>query len=307
MKTYHLCWSGGDEVLFRDKEDFRHAIVCLCLAAHKTGSRLLAYCFMSNHVHICIRTNQLAKVIKTFRYAYTRYFNSKYGRRGRLGEKGFFILRLDGLHHILTAISYILRNPLHHGICSTPFEYEYSSVRAAFRKELGFAHKVTYILDEKQYHFLPDGNKLPRWAKMDETGLLLPESIIDVNDLEHMFSTARTYIYYMNRLSNETWEKEQDEDKNGRSPIKLEDIEEGVRTHNIRTLLANEHGRADYRATTDLEICRIIDTVLVPASGAATVYSMSMEQRKSCEQYLVNKYHLPKEQIKRCMGGDAGI
>ena len=224
-----------------------------------------------------------------------------------MGEKGFFILRLDGLYHILTAISYILRNPLHHGICSTPFEYEYSSVRAVFRKELGFAHKVTYILDEKQYHFLPDGNKLPRWAKMDETGLLLPESIIDVNDLEHMFSTARTYIYYMNRLSNETWEKEQDEDKNGRSPIKLEDIEEGVRTHNIRTLLANEHGRADYRTTTDLEICRIIDTVLVPASGAATVYSMSMEQRKSCEQYLVNKYHLPKDQIKRCMGGDTGI
>lgn len=224
-----------------------------------------------------------------------------------MGERSFFILRLDGLHHILTAISYILRNPLHHGICSTPFEYEYSSVRAVFMKELGFAHKVTYILDEKQYHFLPEGNKLPRWAKMDETGLLLPESIIDVDDLEHMYSTARTYIYYMNRLSGETWESEQDADKNGRPPIKLEDIEEGVRAHNIRTLLANEHGRADYRATTDLEICRIIDTVLVPASGAASVYGMSMEQRKTCAQHLAKEYHLSKDQITRCMGGDNGI
>jgi len=262
---------------------------------------------MSNHVHICVRTNQLAKLIKTFRYAYSRYFNSKYERHGRLGERTFFILRLEGLHHILTAISYILRNPLHHGVCSTPFEYEYSSVRAAFMKELGFAHKVTYILDERQYHFLPDGNKLPRGAKMDETGLLLPESIIDINDLEHMYSTARTYLYYMNRISNESWEGEQDEDKNGRPPIRLCDIEEGVRTHNIRTLLANEHGRADYRAKTDLEICRIIDTVLVPASGAASIYCMSMEQRKVCSQYLANKHHISKEQIIRCMGGAGDI
>lgn len=307
MKTYHLCWSGGAGILFRDKEDFRHAIACLCLAVYKTESRLLAYCFMSNHVHICIRTNQLAKFIKIFRYAYSRYFNSKYKRKGRLGEKTFFILRLEGLHHTLTAISYILRNPLHHGICSTPFEYEYSSARAVFVKELGFAHKVIYILNEKQHQFLPDRNKLPQWAKMDESGLLRPESIIDTNDLEHMFSTARSYLYYMNRLSNDTWEREQDEDKNGRPPISLGDIEAGVKTHNIRTLLANEHGRADYRTATDLEICSFIDTVLVPASGAASVYRMSIEEYRICAQHLAYKFHLSKEQIIRCMGGTRGI
>ena len=56
-KTYHLCLSGKHEVLFRCREDFIRGINCLCLAAIKTQSSLLAYSFMSNHVHICVRTD----------------------------------------------------------------------------------------------------------------------------------------------------------------------------------------------------------------------------------------------------------
>ena len=303
MKTYHLCWSGESEVLFRDKKDFRHAIVCLCLAAHKTKSLMLAYCFMSNHVHICIRTNKLTELIKTFRYSYSRYFNRKYRRRGRLGEKTFFIMKLDGLHHILTAISYILRNPLHHGVCNTPFEYEYSSVRAAFRQELGFAHKVIYIANKKQYHFLPSRNKLPKAFLMEETGLILPESVVDVIDIEHLFSTARSYIYFMNRLSGEKWEKEQDEDKNGQSPIRIQDIEHGATNQDIRSMLANEHGKSDYKAKTDIEICHEIDNILVTKAGVESVYCMSRKQLDACAQHLTRKYHASTSQISRCLGG----
>lgn len=304
MKTYHLCWSGGKEVLFRNKEDYRHGIICLYLAAHKTETLLLAYCLMSNHIHICVRTDQMATFIKRFRYAYTRYFNSKYRRKGRLGGKLFYILRVEGIHHIITAISYILRNPLHHGICSTPFGYEFSSVRAIFRKELGYDHNVKYILDEKKHRFLPSHNSLPKEVKMDETGLILPESIIDVNDLEHLYVTARTYMYFMNRLSGENWEKEQEEDKNGRPPVKLDDIENGVAsTHSIKFLMNNEHGRTNHSTRTDIEICRIIDSVLVPKSGCESVYCMSDKDRKVCAKHLADTYHLPKEQVVRCMGG----
>ena len=126
-KTYHLCLSSGNEVLFRSKEDFIRGINCLCLAAYKTGAVLLAYSFMSNHVHICARTNSSKKLIRAFRYAYTRYFNAKYDRRGSLGDHGFFQMKIEGLYHLLTAIAYILRNPMHHGVTGTPFGYPYSS------------------------------------------------------------------------------------------------------------------------------------------------------------------------------------
>lgn len=302
-KILHLCWSGGDEVLFRSKEDYRHGIICLCLAAHKAGTRLLAYCFMSNHVHICIGTEDPAEFVKCFRYAYSRYFNSRYHRKGRLGERSFFMLEIVGLHHFLTAVSYILRNPLHHGICSTPFEYEFSSVRAAFRKELGYGNEIKFMPHRKFYRHLPDRNVLPDSVKMDTHGLILPESVIDTTDLEHQFSTARAYMYFMNRLSGENWEKEQSEDRNGHPPIRVEDIERGVRTHGIKTLLANEHGKVNYKAMTDIELCFEIDRNIVQSAGASSLYLMTDSQLKEVARILSRRYHLPKDQIIRCLGG----
>ena len=108
-KTYHLCLSSKNEILFRCKEDFIRGINCLCLTAYSFETSLLAYVFMPNHVHICIRTKDVEKLFQRFWYTYTRYFNSKYGRRGHLGESDFYKLEIEGLYHLLTAIANILR------------------------------------------------------------------------------------------------------------------------------------------------------------------------------------------------------
>ena len=195
--------------MFRDNNDFIRGINCLCLAAHKTQSTLLAYSFMSNHVHLGVRTEHPDMLMKSFRYPYNRYFNCKYKRTGLLGERNYFKLELDGLYHLLTAIAYILRNPLHHGVAATPFGYRYSSISALFKEEMGSFMTPDLLPQKSQYHFLPEGVTLPKGFKMDITGLILPESVIDVADLEHQFSTARTFIYYMNRLTSDAWKSEQ--------------------------------------------------------------------------------------------------
>ena len=85
-KVYHFCLSAGEcGVLCRTDEDYRYLVNCLGLAGYMTGSLLLAYCVMSNHVHCCVRTDDVAGFIKRWRYSYTRYFNEKYRRKGRLG------------------------------------------------------------------------------------------------------------------------------------------------------------------------------------------------------------------------------
>ena len=84
-KTYHVCLSADtDGVLCRSEEDYKRLITCIVLAGYQTGSFLLAYVVMSNHVHLCVRTDNLNIFIKKWRYMYTRYFNQKYGRTGRL-------------------------------------------------------------------------------------------------------------------------------------------------------------------------------------------------------------------------------
>lgn len=300
-KTYHLCWSGNEEILFRSRRDYIHGIICLFIAAHETESTLLAYCLMSNHIHICIRTEQKKHFIKAFRYSYTRYFNSRYQRRGKLGEPRFFSIEIKGLHHILAAISYILRNPVHHGVCSTPFAYEFSSARAMFNHELGFTLRARPASKKKHHNQIPDRHKIPSHVRMDDEGLIMPDSIVDTADLEHQFSSVRAFLYYMNRVSGEEWEKEQFEDKGGTPPITLEDIEHGVRGTNLRDMLANMSGRTNLRGIGDIELCEIIDNEIIKRYGDETIYTLHHDKLLDMAESLQLKYRISKERVSRCL------
>jgi hypothetical protein len=37
-KTYHLCLSAGDEIMFRDLEDYNRGFNCFALALYKSNS-----------------------------------------------------------------------------------------------------------------------------------------------------------------------------------------------------------------------------------------------------------------------------
>jgi hypothetical protein len=256
---------------------------------------------MSNHVHICIRGTNIKAFIKAFRYSYSRYFNSKYHRRGRLGEKLFFQQEVNGLHHLLTVIAYILRNPLHHGVCKTPFEYEFSSVHAPFGKELGLHFRDTEQGGKIPYWQMPSRHKMPPHVKIDSNGHLLSESIVDTADLEHQFSTARSYLYFMNRLSGEAWEKEQLQDNTGNPPIRVENIEQGVRCGSIQQMLANETGRNRVLNIDDIKLCTIIDEYIDKTYKGETVYTLPVSKSIKIAESLRGKHHLSREQIIRCM------
>ena len=298
-KTYHLCLSSGTELMFRNDADYIRGNNCLCLAAHKTGSSLLGYSLMSNHTHIGVRTEDPRSFMKAFRYPYNRYFNKKYGRVGQLGEKEFFQIEIEGLYHLIAALSYILRNALHHGVAATAFGYRYSSIHALFRKELGRFDSPELMPKKSQYLYLPGNEPLPKGFKMDTSGLILPESVIDVADVEHQFSTARTFLFYMNRLSGEAWEKEQLQDALNIPPVTLEHIESNVAYHDLKTMLTNEHGRSNYNSMTDIQVCDTIDILL----GGHSVYCIPQSEIERIARYLSGNYRLPQEQINRCLAG----
>lgn len=63
----------------------------------------------------------------------------------------------------------------------------------------------------------------------------------------------------MNRLSSEVWEKEQLQDAVNIPPVTIEQIESNVRYQDLKTMLGNEHARANYNAMNDMQLCGIID------------------------------------------------
>ena len=151
---------------------------------------------------------------------------------------------------------------------------------------------------KSQYLFLPGNVSLPAGYKMDSSGLILPHSAIDVADVEHQFSTARTFLYYMNRLSGEAWEKEQLQDGDNIPPITIEQIERTIRYQDLKTMLGNEHGRANYNAINDIQLCGIIDKLF----GDRSVYCVPQSEIERIARYLHCSYRIPYEQANRCLG-----
>lgn len=300
-KTYHICLSAGDGLLFRTNEDYVRGFNCLALAANETDTVILADSLMSNHLHICVRTEVPARFMSKFRIAYSRYFNSRYCRRGRLGERLPFIVELSGFYHVLTAICYVLRNPLHHSIASTPFGYKHSSANSYFRSELGKFYNQTEMQYKSYYRFLPKNAVCPDGYLMDTDGLLMRETVIDVADVEHMFGTPRSFLYYMNRLSSEEWVKEQNKDDNSLPPITLETIEKGVSYQSIKAMYANESGRNNYNSLNDIQLCDLIDNEILALFHKSSVYQMTASDLQRASDILRRQYHLPESQIMRCL------
>ena len=141
-KTYHLCLSAGDEIMFRDLDDYHRGFNCFAIALYKTDSTGLVESFMSNHFHLVIQTENPKDFMYNMRQPYSKYFNHKYGRSGILGEDKHFQIEISGLHHHLAAMSYTLRNALHHGIAPIPYAYPHSSANVI----LYHPHFLAYLV-----------------------------------------------------------------------------------------------------------------------------------------------------------------
>ena len=280
-KTVHLCLSSHDEVMYRSEEDLVMGFNCLALAVLETESRLLAEGFMTTHNHKLVQTDSIAELVKRERYAYTRYFNSKYKRKGRLGEKTPFSLDVEGVFHTQTAANYVLKQGLHHGLASTPFEYAHCSANAFFRKELGKSFTPQLLPDCSRYNFLPHCRTLPQQYRMAINGLILREDIIDTAYVEEIYITPRNFLYQMNRLTDERTVSEQTKE-NSLPPVTLERIENGVPGFDVRSALIFEQGRVDRKVLSDIELCSIIDKEYLPRLlEGGTIYDLPAHKRQS--------------------------
>lgn len=300
-KTYHLCLSAGDEVMFRDQEDYNRGFNCFALALYKTGSTGLVESFMATHTHQMVQTSDPKEFMWHFRQPYSMYFNHKYQREGKLGESTHFSMEIVGYHHMLAAASYVLRNALHHGVVSIPYAYPHCSVNSIFRKDMGKFHYMKTLPQKYYSKYIGRRAECPDNYKMSENGLFLRETVLDIPQVENMFVTPRTFNYYMSRKSSEEWEAEQKKDGNNISPVTLASIESGVNMHDIGKMLIFENGKADYRKVSDMELCTELDTMAGIRYGKHSVYQLSIKEKQQIATELYRTRHLSEAQIRRCL------
>ena len=304
-ESYSLCFTSHDEVMFRDEEDHGVFINVMAIEGFRTGSEIMSDSEMSNHVHINAFTDCPIVFAGRTRMAYTKYVNRKYGRSGRFGEKGTYVLKVDGFNHQLVLSNYILRNGLHHGVSTSALGYPFCSVQEMFARELGIPTKpAVFTRREEIAGFLPRYADFPDSYVMDKNGIFLRSSFMEIRRTEQFYISPRNFLYQMNRLTDETWIQDQIKDQTGK-PITLADVEYGLDEKSISQLLNNEHGRnSGIPRMQDLDVCKLIDRDLLTRYGSTTVYRATDSQKKRIYGILRYDYHLPDNQIRRCLVWD---
>lgn len=301
-ESYSICFTSHNEVMFRDEADHGMFINVMAIEGYKTRSEILSDSEMSNHVHINAFTWQPTQFAGRTRMAYTKYFNGKYGRKGRMGEKGTYVLRVNGFNHQLVLNNYIFRNGLHHCAAATAFGYPFCSINEMFATDLGRTlPPAVYTKRSDIAAFLPRFADFPDSYVMDANGIILRRSFMEIRQVEMFYSSPRNFLYQMNRLTDETWEEEQMKDGTG-EPITLADVEPGLDKTAIAQLLNNEYGRNfNPSRMQDLDVCRLIDRDILPGYGVTSVYYLSDTQKKRIARLLKEEFHLPDKQIQRCL------
>jgi len=116
------------DVFFTD-EDRLEYLKHLAEQGERFGVSYLAWCLMSNHVHLIAvpkHENSLAQGVGEAHRRYTRYINFREGWRGYLFQGRFHSFPLEG-DYLLAATRYVLRNPVRAGIVKRAWNYRWSS------------------------------------------------------------------------------------------------------------------------------------------------------------------------------------
>lgn len=243
------------------------------MALHKTGSTGLVESFMATHTHQMVQTDDPDGFMYNFRLPYCMYFNHKYHRSGRLGEKLHF----------------------------TTYAYPHCSANSIFRKEMGKFQEERILPPKSIYKYIGRRAECPPSYKMGESGLFLRESVLDIPQVQNMFGTPRSFNFYMTRKSGEEWEKEQTKDGNGTAPVNLDLIERGVDLHDIGKMMIFENGKADYRKVSDIELCTELDALARLRFNRHSVYQLTDNEKTKIANELYYERHIGLAQIRRCL------
>ena len=131
---HHVIQRGNNkEKVFFDKEDREQYLSLLKKYADKWDSAILAYCLMSNHVHLLTKPKEdesLYKMMQGITLCYTQYINRKYKRTGRLWESRYYSCIVDKEKYLWAVARYIEQNPTRAKIVKKEEDFLYSSARA---------------------------------------------------------------------------------------------------------------------------------------------------------------------------------
>lgn len=146
---FHIIVQGiNKEEIFKEKRYINEYLNLIKRYTRELNLDIMAYCIMTNHAHLLIKTDKVEKISKLMQKVnslYARYYNyMKNGRVGYVFRDRFVSEPIDSKTYLINCIKYIHMNPVKAGIVDKCGDYEFST----FNDYLKEVKKTNWNKDE---------------------------------------------------------------------------------------------------------------------------------------------------------------
>lgn len=131
--TLHLINRGNRRgELFKSPLDYEAFLQKMSDLSKNEGYIIDAYCLMTNHYHLLIRTSDypVSEWMQALQYYYARYFNKKHECDGHVFQGRYQARIINSAAYLMEVSRYIHLNPVRAAIVKRPEDYRYSSYKA---------------------------------------------------------------------------------------------------------------------------------------------------------------------------------
>jgi putative transposase len=164
--------SNSRDTIFEAPSDFFHYLKLMGKACKREPIDLIAFCIMSNHVHLILTPHQpagLSRFMATVQQGYAKYFNATRFREGHLWKERFYSCPIDE-SWLDCAFQYVIDNPVRAGIVKKPEEYLWSNLNKSLFKKGGLIRIQPQTPAQNRRKFNDEG--IEEFRKMTRGGRL---------------------------------------------------------------------------------------------------------------------------------------
>lgn len=167
--TYHVILRGNHgQSIFSSEEDCSRFSFFMQEGIKQFEHSILAFCFMSNHVHLAIQVNEipLSKICQNLAFRYAQFYNFKHDTFGHLFQGRYKAILVDDNEYLKELIRYIHLNPVRAKLVNDPLLYYWSSHQAYFNKDFAWLAKdillrkfgeTRFLAKQAFHHFVSSG------------------------------------------------------------------------------------------------------------------------------------------------------
>ena len=269
---FHVCTDGRTlPWMFQDKSDFVAGVNRIGICCLRTCVKVIAYVLMDNHVHFVLYGTmpECKRFITLYKQLTGTWIHVKYGLNDYLRQLSINILLLDTEERLLNTIAYIDRNPVVAGYRYLPTEYPWGSARYLFKdsREEVDTKPLSAISLRTQRILLGTRIALPGEWRIDNNGMVCPDSFLDVSLIESYFKTPVRYSYFLAQ--------------------KLEGVVEQEIETSQKTFIP------------DIELREIVRKMILQDYGKDSVTDLGVHDRLSVARTLRYRYASTIKQISR--------